>query len=73
MTQLSNYCAHTAIAKFFNRDDSNAVGFEMRMSGPEYHALSRFLEQMCKDVAEKARRSLADQIRAALPTPAEPR
>lgn len=67
-TSTSGYDCGTAIAKFYNRDADNAVGFEMRMTQTEYHTLSRFIEQVCKDVADTAQRALAERVRSQLPT-----
>ena len=67
-TNTSGYDCQTAIAKFYNRDADNEIGFEMRMTQTEYHALSRFHEKMCKDISEAARTGLAEQVRAVLPT-----
>jgi hypothetical protein len=67
---ISGYQHDKAIGHFYNRDAENAVGFEMRMTHPEYDALHRFIEKLCKDVAEHAREELAANVRRALPTPA---
>jgi hypothetical protein len=63
---LSGFDAHTAIAKFYNRDDENAVGFEMRMTFTEYNALCRFINQACKDTAECATAALSERVRSVL-------
>lgn len=72
-TSLSGYDSLSHIGRFYNRDAGNEVGFEMRMTLTEYNALSRFIEKLSKDIAYSACDALADNVRRALPTPAEAR
>jgi len=64
---LTGYDSTTGIARFYNRDYENEVGFEMQMSSQDYFALSRYLEKVVKDVDTYARQELAATVRGCLP------
>lgn len=66
---ISGYQHDKAIGHFYNRDAENQVGFEMRMTHTEYDALNRFIEKLCKDVAEYTREELSANVRRALNGP----
>jgi hypothetical protein len=68
----SGYNYDKAIGHFYNRDSENGVGFEMRMTAAEYHALAKYIERLCKDVAVYAQEELAANVRRALPTGDKP-
>jgi hypothetical protein len=70
-TSVSGYDANTAIGRFYHRDAENEVGFEMRMTMTEYHALGKFLETTHKTAFEQGRQEVSNAVRSALPTTAD--
>lgn len=70
---LTGYDSTTGIARFYNRDYENEVGFEMQMSSQDYFALSRYLEKVVTDTDAYARQDLAATVRGCLPQESSPK